>query len=120
MECPNCRTDLPNGSKFCHQCGVPLLQACPACGRGNAMQSKFCNECGVPLTSAAPISSPPVRQASSPAPMGAAAERRQLSVMFCDLVGSVALAERLDPEDLREVFAVYQRRATEIVEAAGG
>jgi class 3 adenylate cyclase/predicted ATPase len=40
--------------------------------------------------------------------------------MFCDLVGSVALAERLDPEDLRDVLAAYQRRATEIVEAAGG
>jgi class 3 adenylate cyclase/tetratricopeptide (TPR) repeat protein len=40
--------------------------------------------------------------------------------MFCDLVGSTALSTRLDPEDLRDVLAAYQRRATEIVAAAGG
>jgi class 3 adenylate cyclase len=41
------------------------------------------------------------------APAQAEAERRQLTVMFCDLVGSTALAARLDPEDLREVIAAY-------------
>ena len=40
--------------------------------------------------------------------------------MFCDLVGSVALAERLDPEDLHDLLAAYQRRGAEIVQAAGG
>jgi class 3 adenylate cyclase/tetratricopeptide (TPR) repeat protein len=40
--------------------------------------------------------------------------------MFCDLVGSTALSARLDPEDLRDVLAAYQRQATAIVEAAGG
>src|SRR5499427_7313694 len=49
-----------------------------------------------------------------------AAERRQLTVMFCDMVGSTALSARLDPEDLREVLAAYQRHVTAIVEAAGG
>src|SRR6266571_4592788 len=94
MECPTCRADLPAGSKFCNQCGAPLpTLACPACGHANAASSKFCNECGAALT-----------LAIRPAPSGAAAERRQLSVMFCDLVGSVALAERLDPEDLRDVL----------------
>src|SRR5262245_51709516 len=48
------------------------------------------------------------------------AERRALTIMFCDLVGSTALSARLDPEDLRDVLAAYQSRATEIVEAAGG
>lgn len=47
-------------------------------------------------------------------------ERRQLSVMFCDLVGSVALAERLDPEDLHDLLAKYQRLGTKVVEASGG
>src|SRR5438270_13733903 len=41
------------------------------------------------------------------------AERRQLSVMFCDLVGSTALSARLDPEDLREVIAAYHERVAE-------
>ncbi len=45
----------------------------------------------------------------------AEAERRQLTVMFCDLVGSTALSARLDPEDLREVIAAYHRAVAEIV-----
>jgi len=52
--------------------------------------------------------------APQPAPISSA-ERRQLTVMICDLVGSTALAARLDPEDLREVIATYHRAVTEIV-----
>jgi predicted ATPase/class 3 adenylate cyclase len=48
------------------------------------------------------------------------AERRQLTVMFCDLVGSTALATRLDPEDLREVIGAYHRTVADAVIAAGG
>jgi class 3 adenylate cyclase len=48
------------------------------------------------------------------------AERRQVTVMFCDLVGSTALSARLDPEDLREVIAAYHRCTTEIVRRFGG
>jgi class 3 adenylate cyclase/tetratricopeptide (TPR) repeat protein len=54
------------------------------------------------------------------APPQPPAERRALTIMFGDLVGSTALSARLDPEDLRDVLTAYQRRATEIVEAAGG
>src|SRR5262249_27865969 len=59
----------------------------------------------VAVTTAAPNDIPP----------RAEAERRQLSVMFCDLVGSTALSARLDPEDLREVIGAYQRAVTESV-----
>ena len=45
----------------------------------------------------------------------ATAERRQLTVMFCDLVGSTALAAQLDPEDLRDVIGAYHRRVTKVV-----
>ena len=48
------------------------------------------------------------------------AERRQLTVMFCDLVGSTALASRLDPEDLREVLAAYHAAVAEVVAGFGG
>jgi class 3 adenylate cyclase len=48
------------------------------------------------------------------------AERRQLTVMFCDLVGSTALSARLDPEDLREVIAAYHRAITEVVRGLDG
>jgi class 3 adenylate cyclase len=52
--------------------------------------------------------------------VGADAERRQLTVMFCDLVGSTALSARLDPEDLREVIGVYHRAVAEVVAGFDG
>jgi class 3 adenylate cyclase/tetratricopeptide (TPR) repeat protein len=61
---------------------------------------------------------------ASPAPSAAAvsseAERRQLTVMFCDLVGSTGLSARLDPEDLREIIAAYHRAVTEVVRGFDG
>ena len=48
------------------------------------------------------------------------AERRQLTVMFCDLVGSTALSARLDPEDLRAVISAYHRCVAAVIERAGG
>jgi class 3 adenylate cyclase/tetratricopeptide (TPR) repeat protein len=54
------------------------------------------------------------------APAAADAERRQLTVMFCDLVGSTELSSRLDPEDLREVIAAYQRAVAEVVRTFDG
>ena len=62
-----------------------------------------------------PASRPPVLGAPSPE-----AERRQLSVLFCDLVNSTALAARLDPEDLREVIGAYHRRCAQVIEHARG
>jgi class 3 adenylate cyclase len=50
----------------------------------------------------------------------ASAERRQLTVMFCDLVGSTALSARVDPEDLRGIIGAYHRCCTELVERNGG
>jgi class 3 adenylate cyclase len=67
------------------------------------------------------IEMPPVTGSPSPGtlvPVGA--ERRQLTVMFCDLVGSTALASRLDPEDLREVLGLYRAAVAEVVTDFGG
>ena len=58
--------------------------------------------------------------AASPANATAEAERRQLTVMFCDLLGSTPLSARLDPEDLRRIIGAYHRYVTEIVEGFGG
>src|SRR5262252_5762758 len=55
---------------------------------------------------------------TSPPPIDA--ERRQLTVMFCDLVGSTALAARLDPEDLREVYAAYLGAVADVVRSFDG
>jgi class 3 adenylate cyclase/predicted ATPase len=61
-----------------------------------------------------------VTAASLDAPAQAEAERRQLTVMFCDLVGSTALSARLDPEDLREVIAAYHRAVAKIIADSDG
>ena len=60
------------------------------------------------------------RNGSARTPAPAEAERRQLTVMFCDLVGSTALSPRLDPEDLREVIAAYHRAVAEVVAGFDG
>jgi class 3 adenylate cyclase len=65
------------------------------------------------LGAAAPAASVTAAPRDAPAP--AEAERRQLTVMFCDLVGSTALSARLDPEDLREIIAAYHRAVAEVV-----
>jgi len=57
----------------------------------------------------------PAAAVTAAPPAQADAERRQLTVMFCDLVGSTALSARLDPEDLREVIAAYHRAVAEVV-----
>src|SRR5215470_15392011 len=67
--------------------------------------------------------SPPPTPAPSPAADGRAAaeaERRQLTIMFCDLVGSTPLSKRLDPEDLRDVIGAYHRAVAEVVASFEG
>src|SRR4051812_28653724 len=66
---------------------------------------------------------PPAQVSSSPTltePAGSTAERRPLSVMFCDLIGSTALSARLDPEDLREVIRSYQARVASTIQQFNG
>jgi class 3 adenylate cyclase len=65
------------------------------------------------------VQKPAVASAPSAAPQDTA-ERRQVTVMFSDLVGSTALSARMDPEDLREVISAYQKCVTETVKRFGG
>ena len=120
MQCANCGAENREGRRFCAGCGASLALPCPACGFGNEPGENFCGGCGAALgeqPSADPSvpSQPEKREAGTPE-----AERRQLTVMFCDLVGSTALSERLDPEDLREVIHTYQECCAGVVERFGG
>ena len=102
--------------RYCAECGTPLPLPCAACSFENEPAAKYCGGCGKPVgETAAP---PPV--ASSPPPRTDSAERRQLTVMFCDLVGSTALSAQLDPEDLREVIAAYHHAVTKVVAESDG
>ena len=111
MRCPSCTAENAATRRFCAQCGAPLPSPCPACGFENEPAARFCGGCGRAfgeLAARAPA-------AAAPPPRTDSAERRQLTVMFCDLVGSTALASRLDPEDLRDVIGAYQRRVAETI-----
>ena len=109
MDCSACGALNPEGKRFCADCGMALALLCPVCASLNAPGKKFCGECG----SALPGSKPqPTAHATPATPAGARpsapdAERRQLTVMFCDLVGSTALSARLDPEDLQQLIRRY-------------
>src|SRR5215472_11083186 len=108
MECPSCGAANLEGKKFCGDCGTPLPVRCTACGAENPPGKKFCADCGAALASG--VSSAPAEAALPlPAAPMPSAERRQLTVLFCDLVGSTALAARLDPEDLHEIIGGYHR-----------
>ena len=93
MRCPSCKADIPEGSKFCLECGAALLGRCPSCGNANPTIAKFCLECGHRLPeTGVDARGGPVTDTAAPQPSQAgSAERRQLTVMFCDLVGSTAL-----------------------------
>ena len=104
MHCSNCGTDNAAGSRFCNQCATPLSKRCPKCAYENAPEARFCTQCAAPLDAAAPIR--PVTEPHDPL----TGERRHLTVMFCDVVGSTPLSEQLDPEELRELMQLVSAR----------
>ena len=81
------------------------MQACPSCGFENADSAKFCSECGTALAAA---------------PIARREERKVVTVVFADLVGSTARAERLDPEDVRAILTPYHDRLRTELERHGG
>src|SRR4051794_27045346 len=85
---------------------------CSRCSTENPTKAKFCLECGAPLTTTATSCPPAVESAE--------AERRQLTCLSCDLVNSVELSARLDPEELRETLAAYHRVCTTVVRRFDG
>jgi class 3 adenylate cyclase len=115
MKCPRCQHENGSSAKFCEECGTALAsQACAKCGGMLSSAAKFCPECGQATPKAASVVAAP-----SPTP-ALEAERRQLTVMFCDLVDSTALSTRLDPEDLRDVVRAYQGACAEVIGRFGG
>ena len=111
MRCSKCGSDNREGRKFCTTCGTALLASCPKCGAPIQPGESFCGECGTALGGAAPAA------AADTAPVTAFAggERRHLTVLFCDLVGSTAIAAQLDPEQWRETVDGYHRAAAEAI-----
>jgi class 3 adenylate cyclase/tetratricopeptide (TPR) repeat protein len=117
MRCSKCGSDNREGRKFCADCGAPFVVTnCPKCGATNQPDERFCGECGAALGDA-----PPPRAEESIAVAGSATgERRHLTVLFCDLVGSTEIAAQLDPEEWRELVARYHRAVAEAITRYGG
>ena len=80
------------------------MALCPACGRENPDDSRFCGSCGAPLAEVAPPRD----------------VRKTVTVVFCDVTGSTALGEQLDPESLRRVMARYFDEMQAVVERHEG
>jgi predicted ATPase/class 3 adenylate cyclase len=121
MRCAACEANNRKGRRFCMKCGAPLPAACASCGFENDPGDQFCGGCGQSLVPrAAERDSGQEGGHARPRPTAAEGERRQLTVMFCDLVGSTALSSRLDPEELREVVHDYQVACTDIITRLGG
>lgn len=112
MQCPACQSRNRDGRKFCSECGNPLGPVCSACGLRNDPGDHYCGDCGQPLLQ-------PTSGGHAPAERDRGA-RRQLTVLFCDLVGSTSLSERLDPEEMRDVLRDYQAIAEEVISRFGG
>src|SRR5277367_2445672 len=117
MRCSSCGFENPGGKKFCSECGTVLPRGCPKCGADNATTAKFCGECGASLSS--PVGAPPPETPSAQQ-RDSGGERRHLTVMFCDLVGSAEISARLDPEEWREIEADYLRAAAGAIARFGG
>src|SRR5262245_23712306 len=113
MNSPRCQHENRPAMKFCGECGARLASVCPACGASNAGTQKFCGECGGPLTGtavagkvAAPESYTPKHLAEKILTSKAAleGERKQVTVLFADLKGSMELLADRDPEEARKVL----------------
>jgi len=117
MICRNCLFENPSGLKFCGKCGAELTLACPSCGTINPSRFKFCGECGQRLISPGPGTSPRELSFSEKLdkiqrylPYGLAekilsqrgkieGERKQITVMFCDMAGFMSLVDKIGPEE---------------------
>ncbi len=130
MKCWNCGFENPTGAKFCNNCGEAQERACPNCGTKNPAGAKFCNNCGFALASSASPAKPEKGEAraapkaetpqallekympkelaakleSARASRNMEGERRIVTILFCDVKGSTALAEKMDPEEWAEIM----------------
>ena len=115
MQCPACRYENPAQAKFCLECGARLVVSCSSCGTELPPSAKFCLECGARVTpagasmvslSASPEAYTPTHLAERILTAKAAleGERKQVTVLFADLKGSMELLADRDPEDARQIL----------------
>src|SRR5438876_10844657 len=107
-----CGHENPTGAKFCTECAAPLARRCAACGAEPPPTAKFCPECAAPLAAKPQAAAPdprtytPQHLAEKILTSRAAleGERKQVTVLFADVKGSMELAEQLDLEDWHRIM----------------
>jgi class 3 adenylate cyclase/predicted ATPase len=120
MKCNHCAFDNPAGMRFCGGCGNALPAVCAACNAENPAGHRFCGACGAALgASTGTEIRPPAPNVSSP-DAADRSELRQVTVLFCDLVGSTRLSGQLDPETYRLVMASFRELCVGAVHRMGG
>src|SRR5690242_7280903 len=123
--CQNCGTENPAEARFCMSCGHALDAVCPICGTVNPPAARFCMSCGTALTPDAPPTPAPAPTAAAPPAVSRPVdlppeERRQVTVVFADLSGYTAVAERMDPEAVKSFVDQALRRLGQEVDRFGG
>jgi class 3 adenylate cyclase/tetratricopeptide (TPR) repeat protein len=116
MKCPKCRAENLADSSFCSECGAKIEVSCPACKAGNLPGAKFCRKCGERLgiserpstnrISVEPRSYTPKHLAEKILTSRSAleGERKQVTVLFADVKGSMDLAEQVDAEEWHKII----------------
>ena len=114
MKCPGCQHESPPDAKFCPECGGPLVRDCGRCGTRLPAGAKFCSECAQPVAVAAaletrfasPVNYTPKHIAEKVLSSRSAleGERKQVTVLFADLKGSMELLADRDPEEARRLL----------------
>src|SRR5262245_28629993 len=123
MTCPRCRAQNDEDARFCEDCGAWLEVTCPRCGTAVTPGKKFCRSCGAALTTditgrfASPESYTPKHLAERILTSKAAleGERKQVTVLFADLKGSMELLADRDPEEARKLLDPVLERMMEAV-----
>jgi class 3 adenylate cyclase len=124
MKCPRCQHENRPGAKFCEECAAPLAPRCTNCGTQLPAGAKFCFECATPV--GAPGSPPRFASPETYTPKHLAeriinskaaleGERKQVTVLFADLKGSMELLADRDPEEARKILDPVLERMMEAV-----
>jgi class 3 adenylate cyclase/tetratricopeptide (TPR) repeat protein len=126
LRCPRCQAENREGRRFCGECGLSFASTCPSCGFLNEGREKFCGGCGISLTSSAATAEPKFSSPQAYTPRHLAekiltsrsaleGERKQVTVLFADLKGSMELLADRDPEEARKLLDPVLERMMEAV-----
>ena len=128
MKCADCGYENDDDSKFCEKCGNALARVCSNCNSPIKPGASFCKECGTPVPqkylagggqerlAILQQSTPPdLKEKIRTSSTQIEGERKPVTILFTDIVGSTSLAEKLDPEEWKEIVSTAHQRISQMV-----